>query len=273
MPLAEPTAAPPMKFRTGSPRSARLPAARRLGLRRMAGDLAVDEGGGHGARRGAVGLVGRGERGAKPEAVDHRGERDREAARIGLRHELPQRMAEVGEHPLLIDVLHALEPRRVDHLPPEGEPDAAGARVELLRRERRVDHRLDALARGSRRPEPLGRGAGETRGEAPERRLEQPVLVVEIVGDQPGRDAGPLADQRRAWSRRSPTSASVSMVASISWRRRPSSMSTRFMILPTSPQVRNSLNGQSIAPSPRNATNFSWQDADKRQVTTATFCS
>ena len=37
----------------------------------------------------------------------------------------------------------------------------------------------------------------QPRGEAAERRFEQAVLVVEIVRDQPRRDAGALADQRQ----------------------------------------------------------------------------
>ena len=94
---------------------------------------------------------------------------------------------------------------RMDDLAPEGEPDAARARLELLRRERRVDHRLDALARASAPPRSRADDAArEPRGEAAERRLEQPVLVVEIVRDQPRRDAVPAGRSGRAWWRRSP---------------------------------------------------------------------
>ena len=83
----------------------------------------------------------------------------------------------------------------MDHLPPEGEPDAARARIEFFRGQRRLNDGLHALARAARRAQTRGESAGETRGEAAQRRLEQTVLVGEIVGDEAGRDARLLPDE------------------------------------------------------------------------------
>ena len=113
----------------------------------------------------------------------------------------------------------------MDDLPPEGEPDAAGARVELLRRERRLDHRLDALARRPRRaqPRPSRRAPGATRGCGASPRGARPCRRNSgRSGPARRRRAGRSAP---ASSRRSPTSARVSIVASISCRRRSRSTS------------------------------------------------
>ena len=158
-------------------------------------DFAVDEGARDFARGTAVALLRRGERGAEPQPVDHRREPDGDPLGVRRRHDAAERVAKIGEHARLVDVLHAAEPGRMDDLSPEGEPDAARARLELLGRQCRVDDRLDALARAPRRAEPRRDAARQPPGEVAERRLEEAVLVVEIVRNQPRRDLRPLADE------------------------------------------------------------------------------
>ena len=116
--------------------------------------------------------------------------------RLVAGQELTQRMAQVRQHPPLIGGLHAPQPLDVQHLAPEREPRVGGALVELLRREVRVDDRLHAATRRAREPQ-LGADVGvHAAAEVAERRLEQAVLVAEIVRNQSGGHAGPAGDLR-----------------------------------------------------------------------------
>ena len=83
----------------------------------------------------------------------------------------------------------------MDRLPPEGEPDRTGVLIHLLRREVGVDHRLKPRARCAGRAEAEGRRPAEAGGETAQRRLEQPVLVTEIMRDEARRDARLLGDE------------------------------------------------------------------------------
>ena len=103
-------------------------------------------------------------------------------------------VAQIGEHASLVGPLDPHQARLMRHLAPESEPSAAGALVELLGPEIGVDDRLHPAARCRRELEALVDLIGYAPGQGPEGRLQQSVLVPEIVRDQPGGDAGSLGD-------------------------------------------------------------------------------
>ncbi len=113
------------------------------------------------------------------------------------RDEAAQIVAQIGDHAGLIDPLHPPQPLGMQHLPPEGEPDAGGALVELLRRQIGVDQRLHAGTGTGRRAQPRGGGAVEPQRQESQRGFEQPVLVAEIMRHEAGRDAGAAGDLRQ----------------------------------------------------------------------------
>ncbi len=195
---------------------------RRTGAR----DLLVGEGGGDGAGREAVGLGDLGQRRAQPDAVDHGGDRHGDALRVLRVAETLEVVAQVGQHPPLIGALHPLEADGMEHLPPEGEPDRAGPRVELFRSEIGVDHGLDALARPLGALETQPGAGGDAVGEVAQGGFEKAVLVAEIVRDERGHDARAPRDLRQAGGGEADI-GKASIVASISWRRRWSSAPNR----------------------------------------------
>ena len=179
------------------------PRRRRRGARHFRGgwlegprplELRIREGARHGAGGLVVEFAVLGEGRPEPEPVDHRRDQKRGPLRVPGRHRLLQGVPQVREHAPLVDVLDALEAGRMQHLAPEGEPDARRAPVELLRREVGVDDRLDATARRPRRRKPRRRRPPEPRRHRPQGRLEQTLLVAEIVRDEPWRDAGAPGD-------------------------------------------------------------------------------
>ena len=100
-------------------------------------------------------------------------------------------MAQVGNHPALVDGLQPAETRRVDHLSPEGEPDRGGAAIEFLWRKVRIDHRVHPVTRIGDAAQPARSRTPEAGHQVAQGRFEQPVLVAEIMGDEPRRDPGP----------------------------------------------------------------------------------
>jgi hypothetical protein len=84
----------------------------------------------------------------------------------------------------------------LQQLAPEREPGIARALVEFLRRQVRVDDRLDAPARRVCQSQVRAYPVVDPPAERAERRLEESVLVAEIVGDEARRDAGAPRDLR-----------------------------------------------------------------------------
>ena len=167
---------------------------------RHGGEAAVDERSQQMTRAVAVNLAPSRQRAAQPYAIDHRRDRRRERGRFLGRHQRAERMAQVGQHAALIDVLDAEQARLVPDVSPKGQPDLAGRAVELFGREVRVDHCLQTLARPLRLRETQAQPCAEPRQQQAERRLEQPLLVAEIMRHQSRRHARAPRDldQRRA---------------------------------------------------------------------------
>ena len=103
-------------------------------------------------------------------------------------------MPQIRQHAALVHDLHALQTLHVQHLSPEGEPRRPGALIEFLRREVGIDHRLHAAARRTGEPGPLPHALADAPRQCAESGFEQTVLVIEVVRDQSGGDAGPLRD-------------------------------------------------------------------------------
>jgi hypothetical protein len=149
---------------------------------------------GEGAGAGAVEFEIPRQGGAQPQPVDHGRDADGDGLRLGSGRDLLEGVAQVRQHAALVDVLHALEAGGVDHLPPERQPHAAGAPVELLGGQVHVDDGLDALPRKAGGAQARGGGPSQPRRHGAQRRLQQPVLVAEIMGEEAGGNAGPLGD-------------------------------------------------------------------------------
>ena len=89
-------------------------------------------------------------------------------------------------------------PSHVQHLAPEGEPCGAGALIELLRGKVDVDDRLHAAARRVRLLQALPHAYRQRARQRTERRLEQAVLVLEVMCDQARRDVGTAGNLRQS---------------------------------------------------------------------------
>jgi hypothetical protein len=110
------------------------------------------------------------------------------------RQDAPQIMAQIAERPPLVGRLQAAERRNMHHLDPKGEPAGAGPDIEPFGRKIGLDHRLDTLARRPRFGEAHQQGAADAGEEGAEGRLQQRVLVAEIMQDQRRRDIAARGD-------------------------------------------------------------------------------
>ena len=121
----------------------------------------------------------------------------REALRFVLRHQFLEGAAQVRQSALLVHRLHALQRLDLQYLAPEGEPGSARALLEFLRREVRVDDGLNAPARGAH----LAQARTDLIAHAPrqrsKRRIQQTILVAEVVSDQARRHAGAGGNLRK----------------------------------------------------------------------------
>ena len=86
----------------------------------------------------------------------------------------------------------------MQHLAPEGEPRGAGALVELLRREVDVDDRLHAAARRVGLRQALPHAHRQRARQRAEGRLEQSVLILEVMCDQARGDVGTAGNLRQS---------------------------------------------------------------------------
>src|SRR5581483_4122342 len=110
------------------------------------------------------------------------------------RDQLFERERQVRDGASLIDSLHALQRRDMQHLTPECEPCSAGAPIELFGREVGVDDGLD--------PRPWRRGVCQSAAypltqparETAECRSQKPVLIPKVVRDEPGGNARAACD-------------------------------------------------------------------------------
>ena len=158
-------------------------------LRQPAGEIITAEATGAG-RLDPLGIDGIG----PPEAVDEGGEAEEDILRQRLGHELAQREHDVGFEAPVQHLLQPGEARVAPDLEPEGEPGDHGIRQEMPAREAAVDDRMQS---GQRR-RPRGYAArdilAQIAHEAAHGRLQQRFLAVEIVIDQPRREAGMAPD-------------------------------------------------------------------------------
>ena len=117
--------------------------------------------------------------------------------RVVRRYELPQRTAQIRQGALLVHGLHADQVRRLQHLAPEREPGRAGALGELLLRQVGIDHRLDARPRRADLPHSRPDVVPHPPRQRTKGRIEEAVLVAEVVRHQPRGNARPPCDLRK----------------------------------------------------------------------------
>src|SRR5581483_196971 len=99
-------------------------------------------------------------------------------------------MPQVRQHAALVDILHTFQTMYMQHLAPVSEPCASGALSEFLRTEVGIDDGLDTPARGVSASHAGAHTVRQAPTERTERRLEQAVLVVEVMRHQTRRDLG-----------------------------------------------------------------------------------
>ena len=124
----------------------------------------------------------------QPRAVDQRGDVGGMAGERHLRHQRPQRGAQIGLDAALVDALDAGDAGRRVHLAPIGEPGAAVGRTQALGGQTGLDVGTQTVERTAGGGEPPTGLLPQPGQQLAERGLQQPVFVDEVVRHQPRRD-------------------------------------------------------------------------------------